>query len=282
MAVEDLNRYRNLVEEALEGYLRANACVPALHEAMVYAASGGKRLRGSLVLGVCEDLGGKAEDALGFAAAVEMVQAYSLVHDDLPCMDDDDMRRGKPTCHKQFGEALALLCGDGLLTLAFDVICSANLPPDRVVEGTKVLARAAGPRGMVGGQVMDLALENGLSGPDPVKKMYRLKTGELFGASACLGAVAAGADANLKEAARAWGLSFGYAYQILDDLEDACEGGKEDSKDTLVKETSAAQAAREAEKAFFLKFDASPFATGLARHYRDQLGRYTSEFASDA
>ncbi len=284
-----LSRYRNLIDETLDRFLADYPCdVASLKEAMIYAASGGKRLRGALALSVCEELGGQARDALNFALAIEMVQAYSLVHDDLPCMDDDDFRRGKLTCHRKFGEALALLCGDALLTLAFEAASSSPIPRDRVVEGICLLAEAAGASGMVGGQVLDLSLEDGLSGPGIVKRMYRMKTGELFGASAGLGAVAAGACQAVRDAAVAWGRSFGYAYQIIDDLEDAAQGGKEADKDTLVKETSAREAALEAREALEESLallaplgDGSVFAAGLSRHYADRLERYMSKFVSD-
>jgi geranylgeranyl pyrophosphate synthase len=135
-----LERYKAIIDSALEEYLSGfRTDAPVLREAMLYAAMGGKRLRGAIVLAVCEELGGDIQDALGLAMAVEMVHAYSLVHDDLPCMDDDDMRRGKPSCHKKYGEALALLCGDALLTAAFEVAATsagASVPVFSVADST--------------------------------------------------------------------------------------------------------------------------------------------------
>ena len=125
-----LERYRTMIDRRLASVPGAFQCDPVLKDAMSYALDGGKRLRGSILLSFCEALGGLAEDAMQFAAAIEMIHAYSLVHDDLPCMDDDDFRRGKPSCHKQFGYATALLAGDALLTAAFEEAASSvpNLP----------------------------------------------------------------------------------------------------------------------------------------------------------
>ena len=129
-------------------------------EAMEYSASaGGKRIRPLLVLEFCSLCGGRWEDALPFAAAIEMVHTYSLIHDDLPCMDDDDLRRGRPSCHVQFGEATALLAGDGLLTDAFETLTGAELPAERIVRAVQILSGHSGVRGMIGGQELDLENE---------------------------------------------------------------------------------------------------------------------------
>ncbi len=243
-----LSRYASLLDEALgDAALLYATRVESIKEAMAYALAHGKRLRGATVLAICEELGGGVQPALGPALAVEMVHAYSLVHDDLPCMDDDDYRRGRPSCHKRFGEALALLAGDALLALAFETLAAyGGLPLDRRAICVRTLAQAAGPGGMVGGQVMDLAFEGRRLGPEAVSHMYRLKTGALFGASAKLGALAAGACTKILSAADLWGQAFGYAFQIADDIDDAKQGGKESSKATLMKETSIGDAAASA------------------------------------
>lgn len=249
----ELRELKGSIDRALGEVISRYPCgdIPLIRDAMSYALEGGKRLRGAIVLSTFRSLGGKG-DAMPFALAMEMVQAYSLVHDDLPCMDDDDMRRGKPTCHKKFGQAVALLTGDALLTLAFETAASARLSPDRVAAGILTLARGAGAAGMVGGQVLDLHLEAGRGGAsetyptDMVRAMYGLKTGKLFETASALGAILAGADLGEIRRVSCWGSLFGYAYQVLDDLEDLVQGGKEGGKDTLVRRTSPETAREEA------------------------------------
>lgn len=238
---ERLERYKLLIDSAMALYLSAYPTdATMLREAMLYAATGGKRLRGAILLAVCEELGVEVLDALGLAVAIEMVHAYSLVHDDLPCMDDDDTRRGKPSCHRKYGEAMALLCGDALLTAAFEVAVPSQIPSlsqsdvgrvetgsnrrdlssGSVLRALSTLARAAGAAGMVAGQVLDLGLDGDLTVAESVSHMYKLKTGRLFEAAAQMGAIASGASEEVIEAAGSWGLSFGYAFQIADDLDD--------------------------------------------------------------
>ncbi|MEX0975132.1 MAG: polyprenyl synthetase family protein [Bacillota bacterium] len=250
MSQDTLERYKALVDRHVQAVPAEFQCGEVLRDACAYALEGGKRLRGSILLCFFEALGGQAEEALDFAAALEMIQAYSLVHDDLPCMDDDDFRRGKPSCHKKFGYSTALLAGDALLTAAFEVAArSPSLPPDRVVRGLATLSRAAGPSGMVGGQILDLGFERSPGGADKVRKMYALKTGALFQASARLGAILAGAPQETEDAAGEWGSLFGYAFQVLDDLEDDDQSQKEQDKDTLARETSREEACLEAKEA---------------------------------
>ncbi|HEX5053834.1 MAG TPA: farnesyl diphosphate synthase [Planctomycetota bacterium] len=220
------------VERALLELLPAVAQPPQrLHEAMHYALfPGGKRLRPMLVLLACRAVGGDPASALRAAAAVECLHTYSLVHDDLPCMDDDDLRRGRPTCHKVHGEAMALLAGDALLTLAFEGAASAGA--SAVVE----LARAAGSRGMVGGQVEDLAAEGDAAQHTlaRVQWIHDHKTGALITASLLVGAHAAapaqGVPDAVLEPLRQCGLRLGRAFQIADDCLDltgtAAELGK--------------------------------------------------------
>ncbi|MBN9521282.1 polyprenyl synthetase family protein [bacterium] len=204
----------------------------------------GKRLRPLLVVLACEAAGGGTEQALPAACAVEMVHTYSLVHDDLPAMDDDDLRRGLPTCHKKFGEALAILAGDALLTLAFQVV-GEGCPPRTAAVSCVELAAGAGAVGMVGGQVLDLAAEGRIEAPGRVEtaaqleNIHRRKTEALFRASLRLGVHAAqgerGADPAALAAADDYAAAFGLAFQVTDDLLDvestAEKTGKRVNKD---------------------------------------------------
>ena len=191
-------------------------------EAMRYSLlAGGKRIRALFVLECCAALGGRREEALPLAAAIEMVHAYSLIHDDLPCMDDDDLRRGKPSCHKVYGEATALLAGDALLTFAFETAAGAPLPEELRLRAVAALARAAGYRGMIGGQVIDLAYENRPMEPEVLATLHRLKTGALLSVSAQLGAIAAGAGEDSQRALGDFAEDVGLAFQIADDILDA-------------------------------------------------------------
>jgi len=190
-----------------------------LREAMRYAVlGGGKRLRPAVVIAAAEAAGGDAERALPAAAAVELLHAYTLVHDDLPAMDDDDLRRGRPTVHVAFGEWAAILCGDALLTEAFAAL--AALGP-AAPEAVRVLARRAGARGLLAGQAMDLAGE-AAAAPDvaALELVHAAKTGALFAAAAELGAIAAGAGADARARLAAYGMSVGVAFQHADDLAD--------------------------------------------------------------
>ena len=198
--------------------------VAALFEAMGYALlGGGKRLRPLLALAAAEAVGGRAREALPAALAVEMVHAYSLVHDDLPAMDDDDLRRGRPTCHKVYGEGLAVLAGDALLTLSFEILADrGGRSPEaarRVSRAAVQLARSAGAVGMVGGQARDLAFEgrSDISG-DMVRDMEWRKTGEMITAALCCGAIMGGAGPADLRTLREIGLNIGPAFQIRDDL----------------------------------------------------------------
>jgi len=194
-----------------------------LHAAMRYAALGpGKRLRPLLTLTACEAVGGPWARALPAAAAVELVHAFSLVHDDLPAMDDDDYRRGQPTTHRRFGEALGLLAGDALLALAFEALlglAERGVPPSRVTRAVRALAEAAGSRVLVGGQVLDLMGE----GPrrvngSAVREIHLRKTGGLISAALVLGGIAGGAPAHRLRDLASIGLELGLAFQIHDDL----------------------------------------------------------------
>ncbi len=213
------------VEKALAAYLAdEDADFAEELEAERYALlSRAKRIRPTLVLEFCRLFGGADEAALPFACAVEMVHTYSLIHDDLPCMDDDDMRRGRPTCHKVYGEATALLAGDGLLTRAFGVIAGNRaVSGDTARDAVCVLSRAAGSFGMIGGQVMDLAGEHKKLPLETLKKLHAHKTGAMIEVSATLGCLAAGLslDDPRTEAAKRFARGVGLAFQIVDDVLD--------------------------------------------------------------
>ena len=195
--------------------------IASLFESMRYSAvGGGKRIRAYLTRTVAALLGGDKNEAMTYASAIEMVHAYSLIHDDLPCIDNDDMRRGKPTNHKVYGEARAILAGDALLTYAFDVIASNdNIPADRRILAVRELAAAAGPVGMVGGQVMDMAPD--LSGGTPrLIKLQEKKTGALIRCAARLGCIAARAEDTVMSALDSYAKNIGLAFQIKDDILD--------------------------------------------------------------
>ena len=192
-----------------------------LREAMRYSLlAPGKRLRPILVLMASEACGGTVEAALPAACAVEMVHAYSLVHDDLPAMDDDDLRRGRPTCHKKFGEAMAILAGDALLTLAFDVVAKHVRPPEAAAACCAALAEAAGACHLVGGQVDDTSGRLAQGGIEALESIHRRKTGSMILVSLHLGALVAGADQGQIAALERYGRALGLAFQITDDLLD--------------------------------------------------------------
>ncbi len=232
-----LARARAWVEEGLDRALPPGGETPgSLHEAMRYAVfGGGKRLRPALVLGACEALGGRGEDALAAAVAFEMIHTYSLVHDDLPSMDDDDLRRGRPTCHKVFGEALALLAGDALLTQAFQVLSSWPPGGERALETIRILSSVAGSLGMVGGQVLDLEGEGKEADLESVRAIHERKTAAMIAGSLMAGGTAAGAPREvvelLERAGKALGLAFQIQDDVLDETADAGTLGKTPGKD---------------------------------------------------
>ena len=207
-----------------------------LKEAMLYAVqSGGKRIRPLLTLSVGASGTSTNEAALDLACALEMIHTYSLIHDDLPGMDDDDLRRGRPTVHKAFDEATAILAGDALLTLAFEVAANANLEAVQVVEAVKILSTASGMSGMISGQMKDIASEEVTITLEQMKEIHREKTGELLLAAVRLGNLFID-DAKMKEAFVSYATHFGLAFQIQNDLQDVCwtseQTGKETGKDS--------------------------------------------------
>ena len=203
--------------------------------------SGGKRIRPLFVLASCEAVGGDPAEALAAGLAVEMVHAYSLVHDDLPAMDDDDLRRGQPTNHVVHGEAMAILAGDALQTLAFETLAEAPLPPARIRMLVSILAHAAGVDGMAGGQALDLLFEARPADEQAVSKIHQLKTGALLAACFEMGAVAGGAGRTAAHALGEVGRRVGLAFQIQDDVLDVTADAG-----TLGKTTGKDAAARKA------------------------------------
>jgi geranylgeranyl pyrophosphate synthase len=213
----------NAFEQRLARALRERADGPArVGQALRYAAlSPGKRVRPLLVLAACDAVGGLWGRALPAAVAVECVHAFSLVHDDLPAMDDDDYRRGRLTTHKKFGDALGVLVGDALLAFAFEELSrltAEGVPAPRVVEAVRRLAHAAGPMQLVGGQALDVAAEGRKPSARLVRDIHERKTGALFGAAIALGAIAGDADARTVDALEGAGRMAGLAFQIQDDL----------------------------------------------------------------
>ncbi len=215
---------KNLIDSAMSTELvSVSSEFDKIVEAMRYSALGGKRLRGILTLEFAKMFGCDFEESMPYAVAVECIQAYSLIHDDLPCMGDDDMRRGKPSCHIAFGEANALLAGDALLTHAFSAISkssSAEKHPERAIKAIKCLSGFAGFSGMVGGQVLDLeAAEKEVDGKT-LGLIHMLKTCALIKASVLIGCYAAGAEKYLCDLSEKYAEAFGLAFQIIDDILD--------------------------------------------------------------
>ena len=219
---QQLTADREQIEQALRACFGEREPRADLYDAMQYSLlAGGKRLRPVLLLESCRMCGGEVDKAIPFACAVEMIHTYSLIHDDLPCMDNDDLRRGKPTNHKVYGEATAVLAGDGLLTAAFESMLEAQgLPQDRVLAAAACLAQAAGGRGMVGGQALDMAGEGHALSLSEVEELQRLKTGALICAAAEMGCILAGGDEEARKAVRKYARKLGLAFQIRDDILD--------------------------------------------------------------
>lgn len=229
------------VSPALEQlFIAPHSGMQPLYDAMRYSVmNGGKRVRPLLVMASCAALGGSAADALAPACAVELIHAYSLVHDDLPAMDDDDLRRGQPTTHIAFDEASAILAGDALQALAFEVLADAAGHPDSLrLQMLGTLARASGPAGMVGGQAIDLAATGQRVDQDHLERIHRHKTGALISASVQLGALASGQATDRQLAAlAAYAEAIGLAFQVQDDILDVTGStevlGKQQGSDSL-------------------------------------------------
>ncbi|ANY15732.1 polyprenyl synthetase family protein [Bordetella pseudohinzii] len=246
LACADWLRERaNHIEQVLEELMPAADAAPArLHEAMRYAVlGGGKRVRAALVYAAgqaCPVNGSVLAIEASMdraAAAVELIHAYSLVHDDLPCMDDDTLRRGRPTTHVQFDEATAMLAGDALQPLAFELLAGMPIAPALVVQATQVLARAAGSLGMAGGQAIDLHSVGKTLSRDELQTMHSMKTGAMLAASVTLGGIVAGASSSARQALDSYAQAMGLAFQVVDDIldvtADSASLGKTPGKDAV-------------------------------------------------
>lgn len=239
------SKYRPVIDDALANALPANSAdLPdRLREAMNYSLlAGGKRIRPLLCLLACEAVGGEISRAIPAATSLELIHTYSLIHDDLPAMDDDDLRRGRPTCHRQFDEATAILAGDGLLTYAFELLTTGGLndglTAQQIVASVQTLAGAAGPEGMVGGQMVDLEAETSTHvDVNHLTSIHRRKTGCLLAAAAVMGGIAGAANDEQLAQLHTYGISVGLAFQIADDLLDetgnAATMGKGVRKDSV-------------------------------------------------
>ena len=221
-----LKQKRDMVNAALDRYLPGDGeYPPLLHQAMRYSVfAGGKRLRPVLALAAGEAVGGQAQPIMPIACSLELIHTSSLIHDDLPAMDNDDLRRGRPTCHKQFGEAIAILSGDALLTLAFKLLADPVLTGDIGAEAqVKIiweLSYASGDLGLIGGQAVDILSQAQKVSPAQLEYIHTHKTGELIRAALKSGAIAAGADDTQASAISAYGEKIGLAFQIIDDILD--------------------------------------------------------------
>ncbi|HNS22037.1 MAG TPA: polyprenyl synthetase family protein [Sedimentisphaerales bacterium] len=232
-----------IVNDTLDRLLAEQKEIPEdLRQSLQYTLSSpGKRIRSALVLWCCELVAGRDNaDARLAAAAIEMVHTYSLVHDDLPAMDDDDLRRGRPTCHKAFDEATAILTGDGLLTLAFEVLADGVSDPSLAVNLVRELARAAGPAGMVAGQVADLRAENKAGTVEVLEYIHTNKTAKMFRCATLMGAWCGGASAGQRESLGRYGLRIGLGFQIADDILDVSASSEQLGK-TAGKDVAAAK-----------------------------------------
>ena len=254
-----------IIDKAISEYLSDDVkSAEIISETMRYSTmSGGKRIRPALTLELCRLFGGTDECAIPFAVAVELIHSYSLIHDDLPCMDNDDMRRGKPSCHIAYGEANALLAGDALLTCAFEICAeNKNVSSETAVTAVSLLAKSAGAFGMVGGQVIDLYGDTHKLDFDTLLKLHSMKTGALICASVGLGCLAAGVNADSEKFADAkiYAKNIGLTFQIIDDILDAREGDEDENKTTFL--------------SFMSESDAYEYAKKLTNEAIDAISKY--------
>jgi geranylgeranyl diphosphate synthase type II len=218
-----LNDYKVLIENEIDRLYPQNNEV--LYKEVIDASRyslllGGKRIRPVIMLEFCKLFGGEVKDVINFAVALEMIHTYSLIHDDLPCMDNDDMRRGKPSCHVKYGEDIALLAGDTLLTESFKIAADSLAEDSLKIKAISVLAQRAGLHGMIGGQVMDLSFEKEKPTLDLLRDMYTKKTGCLISAACEIGSIIGGATTEQIENAKNYAINLGLAFQIIDDILD--------------------------------------------------------------
>lgn len=245
---ENQKRYQNIVNNFLDECIKENELIEkSIYSAMRYSLlAGGKRLRPVLSLAVCDMLGGSIEEVTPFACAIEMIHTYSLIHDDLPAMDNDDFRRGRPTNHKVYGEALAILAGDGLLNMAFELMLNSTSNNcnniENKVKAMAYIAKASGVRGMIGGQVVDIESENTEVTVETLEYMHRCKTGALIKAPVVSAAIICGASLEEQQKLEKYAEGIGLAFQIKDDILDV-EGnieklGKKVGSDAANKKTT--------------------------------------------
>ena len=239
---EQLAGYVELTERELDRYLSLDAEVPEeLAKAMAYSLqAGGKRLRPALVINACEIMGGTPKDALPYACALEMIHTYSLIHDDLPALDNDNLRRGKPTSHVVFGEAKAILTGDALLSYAFEIMLNAACDSNGI-RACRHIARAAGIRGMVGGQWEDVSNEGKAISSHMLRYIHEHKTADMITGGLMAGGAAAGAEESELSGLKAYGLNIGLAFQITDDILDVT-GSQEEMGKSLGKDAEEKKA----------------------------------------
>jgi geranylgeranyl diphosphate synthase type II len=235
----DLVAWSNTARSDLDGWMRAQlkpSWPKRILEPMQYPLfGGGKRIRPLLCFAACEALGGDRSAAMPAAAAIEYIHTYSLVHDDLPAMDDDDERRGRPTVHKAFDEASAILAGDALLTEAFSLLAEADLPAELRITLVSDLSDAAGYRGMVGGQAGDIGMGGPIDDVQSLMRVHQLKTGALIRCAVVMGGRIGGADEELVSRLAEYGMSVGLAFQLADDVLDKDEDAGEDGPPSYVK-----------------------------------------------
>lgn len=227
---EKFNMYVDMINDELENILPSTHIMSTrVYDAMRYSLmAGGKRIRPVLTLAICKMFGCDVEKAIPFACAIEFIHVGSLIHDDLPCMDDDDLRRGKPSCHIEYDEATAVLAGDGFFFSAFEILLLAKkfgLDETSILKASNLLSRMSGIDGMVGGQVMDMFIEENGANENMVEIMQQKKTAALIQAACCLGGIAAKVDKNYFDILSNYGVSLGLAFQVCDDVLDV--SGKE-------------------------------------------------------
>jgi len=287
--ISEMEWCREIVEHRLhELFAEAGTNYATLVESMRYSLlAGGKRIRAALCIKFCEAAGGKPEDALEAACAIEMLHTYTLIHDDLPGMDGDEMRRGKPSNHIEFGEFTAILAGDALQATAFETLTDSRLPAEAIVDMVRVLAQAAGPHGICGGQYLDLSGEGWQLTVDELLELYAMKTAALISASARLGVIAGDGTQEQIEAAHMYAQAIGLAFQVRDDVLDCIateeELGKpigsdvDNEKSTFVPllgiEACEKLIGKETEKAIAAiegKFEDTEFLTWLAHALADR------------
>jgi len=287
--IREMEWCRDVVEDRLhELFAEAGSSYATLVESMRYSLlAGGKRVRAVICMKFCEAAGGRAEDAVDAACAIEMLHSYSLIHDDLPSMDGDDMRRGKPSNHVQYGEFTATLAGDALQATSFETLANSPLPAGSVVEMIQILAHAAGPHGICGGQFLDLSGEGWHLTIDELLELYSMKTAALISAAARLGVIAGGGSQEQVDAAHAYSQAIGLAFQVRDDVLDCIatteELGKpvgsdiENDKSTFASllgvEACEKMISKETEKAISAldgKFKNAEFLTWLAKVLADR------------